>query len=133
MRRVFIFLIAISMAGQDVRFDARSRLVLVSVTVTNAKGRVVDGLEASDFVVLDNGRAQTVVVDTIATGVAPIALVVAVQSSGISGAVLDKVRKIGSMIQPLVTGDRGCAAVVSFAERIKWLQECTNDPNAIKR
>ena len=44
---------------------------------------------------------------------------------------LEKVRKIGSMIQPLVTGDRGCAALVSFAERVTWLQECTNDPNAI--
>jgi VWFA-related protein len=37
------------------------------------------------------------------------------------------------MIQPLVTGERGCAGLVSFAERITWLQECTNDPDAIQR
>jgi len=70
-------------------------------------------------------------VDTFGTGVAPIALVVAVQSSGISSAALAKVRKIGAMIQPLITGERGCAAVVAFAERVQWLQECTNDPEAI--
>ena len=43
--------------------------------------------------------------------VAPIALVVAVQSSGISAAALAKVQKIGAMIQPLITGDRGRASL----------------------
>jgi len=125
-----ILALGFSIAAQDVRFDVRSRLVLVPVTVTT-KGHGVDGLEAADFELLDNGRAQKIVVDTIATGVAPIALVIAVQSSGISEPVLEKVRKIGSMIQPLVTGERGCAAVVSFDERINWLQECTGDPDLI--
>jgi VWFA-related protein len=37
------------------------------------------------------------------------------------------------MIQPLITGDRGCAAVVSFADRISWLQDCTKDPDALER
>ena len=133
MRCAVILASALSLAAQDSRFDVRSRLVLVPVTVTDAKGRLVDGLEASDFRVLDNGRAQKTVVDTISTGVAPIALVIAVQSSGISVAVLEKVRKIGVMIQPLITGERGCAALVSFAERVTWLQDCTNDPEALSR
>jgi hypothetical protein len=40
--------------------------------------------------------------------------VIAIQSSGISQPVLAKVRKVGGMIQPLVTGERGyvgCLAV----------------------
>jgi VWFA-related protein len=37
------------------------------------------------------------------------------------------------MIQPLVMGERGCAAVVSFADRVVWLQECTSDPDALVR
>jgi VWFA-related protein len=133
MRRVFGLLIATCMAGQEPRFDVQSRLVLAPVTVNDSHGRPVDNLEARDFVVLDNGRRREVSVDTFATGVAPIALVVAVQSSGISRAVLAKVVKIGAMIQPLVTGERGCAALVSFAEHIDWLQECTNNPDAIGR
>jgi VWFA-related protein len=107
--------------------------VLVPVTVTDPKGRSIDGLESSDFLLLDNRQPQKVTVDAIDTGVAPIALVVAVQSSGISVAVLEKVRKIGPMIQPLITGERGCAGVVSFAERVAWLQDCTKDSNALAR
>ena len=133
MRYAPVLALAVSLAAQDTRFDVQSRLVLVPVTVTDAKGRSVDGLEAQDFVVLDNGRPQTAVVDSIATGVAPIALVVAVQSSGISAAVLAKAVKIGAMIQPLITGERGCAALVSFDERIQWRQDCTSDPAALVR
>lgn len=106
-------------------------MVLVPATVTDSKGIPVDGLESKDFVVLDSRKPQAISVDTMATGVAPIALIVAIQASGISRAVLEKVRKIGSMIQPLVTGDRGCAGVVAFSERIVWLQECTNDGEAL--
>ena len=71
--------------------------------------------------------------DTLDTGVAPIALVVAVQDSGISTAVVEKVRKIGAMIQPVVTGERGCAGLVSFAASVAWLQECTPDADELGR
>jgi VWFA-related protein len=125
--------LAVSLFAQEPRFDVRTRLVQVPVTVTDAQGRFVASLESSDFILLDNGRPQHVVVDSIGTGVAPIALVVAVQSSGISAAVLDKINKIGGMIQPLIIGERGCASVVSFAEHLTWLQECTNSPGAIEK
>jgi VWFA-related protein len=122
-----------SLAAQESRFDVRSRLVIVPVTVTDVKGRSIDGLEASDFLLFDNGLPQKVNVDTMDTGVAPVALIIAVQSSGISAAVLEKVQKIGAMIQPLITGDRGCAGLVSFDERVRWLQDCTTDPDALDR
>lgn len=122
-----------ALAAQDPNFDVQTRLVLVPVTVRDGKGHPVDGLQASDFVLLDQGRRQKILVDTIGTGVSPIALVIAVQSSGISAPVLDKVRKISSMVQPLLTGARGCAALVAFSERINWLSECTSDANALER
>lgn len=133
MRYAVILAFVLPLAAQDSRFNARSHLVLVPVTVTDANGRSVDGLEAADFLLLDDQRPRKVTVDTIATGVAPIALVIAVQSSGISSAVLEKVRKIGAMIQPIVTGERGCAGLVSFAESVTWLQACTKDPDALQR
>jgi VWFA-related protein len=37
------------------------------------------------------------------------------------------------MIQPLITGEGGCAALVSFAERVEWLQDCTSDADALDR
>ncbi len=115
MRAAVLLVCAASLAGQESRFDVRSRLVLVPVTITDPKGRFVAGLESPDFQLLDDGRLQPVAVDTIDTGVAPIALVIAIQSSGISAPVLEKTRKIASMIQPLVTGERGCAGVMTFA------------------
>jgi VWFA-related protein len=133
MKCALSLVFAFTLSAQFPRYDVQSRLVQVPVTVTDAHGRSIDGLEAPDFVLLDEGRPQKASVDTFATGVAPIALVVAVQSSGISAAVLDKVHKIGAMIQPLITGERGCAAVVSFAERVEWRQECTADQDALTR
>lgn len=133
MRVALTPLLCLALAAQDASFQSQSRLVLVPVTVTDAKGRTVDGLEARDFLMLDNGRPQATVVDTFVTGVAPVALAIAVQSSGISAAALAKIRKIGAMIQPLLTGERGCAALLSFDARIRWLQECTSDPEAITR
>jgi VWFA-related protein len=132
-RAIVVFAAALSLAAQDSRFDVRSRLVVVPVSVVDLKGHSVDGLEAADFLLFDNGRRQNVAVDTIDTGVAPIALIVAVQASGISTAALEKVRKIGSMIQPVVTGERGCAGLVSFADRVTWLQECTKDADTLGR
>lgn len=93
-----------------------------------AGGRTVDGLEASDFVVLDEGRPQKFAVETIDTGVAPIALVVAVETAGISRAAVDSIRRVGAMIQPMVTGERGCAGLVTFDSRIEWVEECAKDP-----
>jgi VWFA-related protein len=125
--------LAASLTAQEPRFGVRSRLVIVPVTVTNLKGRPIDGLEALDFLLFDNGQPQKPTFDTMDTGVAPIALVIAVQSSGISAAVLEKVHKIEAMIEPLITGERGCAGVVSFAERVTWLLDCTKDPDALER
>ena len=131
MTRHLALILAVTAAAQEPQFDVESRLVLVPVTVTDATGRTVDGLAPSEFAVLDNGREQKVDVDTFATGVAPVALVVAVQSSGISAAVLLKVQKIGTMIRPLVVGERGSAALVSFDDHVKWIQEFTNDEDAL--
>ena len=134
MRRVWWLAVAFAVAAQDPpKFDVQSRLVLVPATVTDAKGRSVNDLEPVDFIVLDNGRPQKATVDSIATGVAPIALVVPIQASGISKAALEKVRKVGAMIEPFVTGDRGCAAVLSFSERVDWIQHCTNAEGLISR
>jgi hypothetical protein len=87
---ILLGLSTLLIAQQPPRFEARSPLVVVPVSVTYATGRLVSDLEASDFLVFDSGRAQKATVDTIDTGVAPIALVVAVQSSGISAAVIER-------------------------------------------
>lgn len=122
-----------ALAAQQAPFATQSRLVLVPVTVSDPRGRSIDGLDADAFTLYDNGQRRDVTVDTIGTGVAPLALVVAVQAAGISQPVLDKVAKIGAMVQPLLTGERGCAALLTFSDDLRWLSECTRDANQITR
>jgi VWFA-related protein len=110
---------------------SESRLVMVPVAVLDANSAYVADLGAADFELLDDGTPRTVRVDTPDTGVAPISLIVAVQRAAISAAVLAKVRKVGAMIQPLITGERGEAAVIAFDEDLHLVQEFTSDPAAI--
>jgi VWFA-related protein len=132
MRYAFVLSSAILLA-QDPKFGVQSRLVMVPVTVTDEKGRSINDLGVSDFLIYDNGAVQRGIVDSFTTGVAPVALVIAVQSSGISAPALAKVQKIGAMIQPLISGERGCAALVTFDETVRWRQDCTNHPDALGR
>ena len=45
--------------------------------------------------------------------------------------ILPQIRKIGDMIEPIVIGDQGEAAVVAFDSRIRTMQEFTSDPAKI--
>jgi VWFA-related protein len=131
VRSVLLFALSAALVAQDTRFTARTRLVIVPVNVTDASGAAVPALEAADFTVLDEGRPQKFSVESIDTGVAPIALVVAVETAGISRAAVENIRRVGAMIQPLVTGERGCAGLLAFAGRLDWVEECTKDPDAL--
>lgn len=77
---VFVF----AAAGQ---FRSTSRLVIAPVTVTDSAGHFVDGLSGDDLVLYDNNVAQKIQMDWTTY---PIDLVVAVQTSANSGAVIDK-------------------------------------------
>jgi VWFA-related protein len=123
MRALLPFLLTAVLLGQQPGFRTQTRLVLVPAVI---EGDLAN-LDADRFTVLDNGVPQLFTMDTFGTGVAPIALVVAVQNSGLSAGALAKVKKIGAMIQPLILGERGCAALVTFSETVRWDQECTQN------
>jgi VWFA-related protein len=130
-RAAALLLAVLSVSAQQQTFRVQSKVVQVPVVVTDKEGRNIDGLRARDFTVLDNGLPQEVTLDDFAAGLPPISLVVAVQSSQISQLALADVRRIGAMIQPLVTGQRGEVAVVAFDRDIKWLQDFTRSDNRI--
>jgi VWFA-related protein len=118
--------------SQDQAFRVETLVVQVPVTVTDARGRNVEGLTARDFTVLDDSLPREITLDTFGAGAAPISLTIVVQSSGISAAALAKIHRIGGMIQPLVIGRRGEAAVVTFDAEIRWPRDFTSDPEAIR-
>jgi VWFA-related protein len=118
------------MAQEPIRTNVP--LVLVPVTVTDAKGKTIDGLQAEDFILKDDDAPQKQIrLDTSDTVLAPIALVVAIQASGISQPALEKIRKVGSLIQPLVGGNRSSAAILAYDAEVRTLQDFTRDGDKI--
>lgn len=132
-RLICVCLLAGPVSTAQETFGVETRVVQASVTVTDAAGRPVLDLRPEEFLLLENGKPRKITVDTFETGMAPIALVLAVQSSGISVPALEKIERIGGMIQPLVVGATGCAAVVSFADTVRWEQKCTGDSGEVSR
>ncbi|MGO9240376.1 MAG: VWA domain-containing protein [Bryobacteraceae bacterium] len=133
MRILIVSALAWAMlSAQEPTFRANVPVVLVPVTVTDNKGRFVDGLTAADFALLEDGRPKEFRMDAADAVVAPLAIVIAVQTDDLSATANLKVRKVGSLIQPLITGDRGRAAVLGYGDAPVVLTDFTRDPNLIE-
>jgi VWFA-related protein len=131
VRRCPILLLLCLAPAQEPTIRTRVALVVAPTTVTDRSGKFIDGLQASDFLVLDNGKPREIRMDTSDVALTPVSLVVAIQANKPASAALAKLRKTGSMIDHLITGDRGETAVVRFSDEIKLLQDFTRDSNLI--
>lgn len=129
MRLVFLAG-AMCLCAQDPVIRTTVPLILVPATVTDRQGKTIDGLTEPDFEVLDNGKPMK---HSLETTNQPIALVVAVQTSAIAGPALAKVQKIGSMFEPLVVGEGGMAAIVTYSDRIRIWQDFTHSADEFTR
>jgi VWFA-related protein len=118
----------------DETIKATVNVVLAPVTVLDRRGDYVSGLQPQDFRLQDNGKEQNIQVDV---AFQPISLVIAVQANDHVEGMLPKIAKIGAMIQPLVIGEQGEAAVMAFDHRFRTMQDFTSDStkveNALKK
>jgi VWFA-related protein len=128
-----IAMLTTHMRGQQPTIRTTVPLVTFPVSVADRHGRAIYDLDRSDFVVLDDGKPRRVRVNIADSGLAPIALVTLIQTSDISLSALAKIRKVGAMIPEAVVGANGEAAVVSFDDHVKVVQEFTADADAISR
>jgi len=110
------------------QFKSTVPLVLAPTTITDSDGNNVDGLTESDLILYDNNVPQTIHLDWMAY---PIDLVVAVQTSSNSGAVIDKLGGSGILLTQLLAADAGDTAVISFSDEVKVHQDFTNDPDRV--
>ena len=110
------------------QFKSTVPLVLAPTTVTDSKGHYVDGLTTDDLILYDNNVPQTIQMDWMTY---PIDLVVAVQTSANSGAVIDKLGGSGILFTQLLAADAGETAVISFSDGVKVHQEFTSNPDSV--
>ena len=102
--------------------------MVAPATITDSKGRYVDGLTAEDLTLYDNSVPQAIQMDWM---MYPISLVVAVETSVNSGAVIDKLGGSGILLTQLLAADAGETAVISFSDRVKVHQEFTVNPDSV--
>jgi VWFA-related protein len=108
----------------ETTFTQTVDVVVAPVTVVDRNGDNVDGLRPDQFHLFDNNKEQDIHVDV---AFQPISLVIAVQANDRVETILPQVQKIGGMIQNVVIGDQGEAAVVAFDSRIRTMQDFTSD------
>ena len=123
-------LLGIVLHAQQPTFRTSVPVVITPVSVTDKDGHPIDGLLERDFLLFDNGEPRKIEGDII---IEPIALVIAVQTSATSAAALTKVRAVGSLIEPLITGQRGAAAVLTFDDHLRLVQAFTRDADLLSK
>ncbi len=104
------------------------RAVQAPVTVLDADGSVVNGLNALDFRLYDNGKEQKIFEDVEEH---PISLVVAIQANREMEKILPQIRKTASLFDNLIAGQDGEIAVIAFDHRIQTLTNFTSDPDQL--
>ncbi len=112
------------------QLKVRVTLVNMPVTVRNAKGEMVNDLDAKDFRVTDNGVEQKITHFDL--GGDPVSVVILIETSSRIDPILPEMRKTGILFTQTVVGPEGEAAVVGFNDAVDKLQDFTSDGNAIE-
>jgi len=107
------------------KIRVQSLLVTAPVTVLNSAGEFVYDLEENEFEVLDNGVPQRL--ERFEVMGRPLAVVVLVQTDDTVAPLLPHVRSLAPVFSSLVLGPQGKAAVVSYDDRVRVLQDFSND------
>ena len=105
-------------------------LVNMPVTVRNAKGDMVNDLDAKDFRITDNGVEQKI--SHFDLGGDPLSLVILIETSSRIEPLMPGMRKTGILFTQTVMGPEGEAAVVGFNDAVDKLQDFTSDGDTIE-
>ena len=79
--------------------------------VYDRDGNTISGLRPDQFRLFDNGKEQNIQVDVSFT---PISLVICLQANSHVQQFMPQLRKLGNLVKPLLIGDQGEAAVISY-------------------
>ncbi len=108
--------------SQETTFHSQSNVVVIPALVESAKGQIVYGLAAKDFIVEDDGVEQAVHLDEAAEG-SSVALVVAIQRGRRANYEFPRIRGLSAMLDPLVAEGHGRVAIVEFDSEVRLMQD----------
>lgn len=106
------------------------KFVVAPTTVTTDDGVFVTDIQPHEFRLLDNGKEQRLRVDV---AFQPLDIVVCVQANNTVEPVLEKIKQIAPLLENLVLGEKGNAAILAFDHRINVLQDFTADGDLMKK
>ncbi len=110
--------------GDRFQFRAAVQAINLSVVVTDKKGRFIPGLDASDFVVLEDGARQEV--DFFTAEVTPVTLLILLDASTSIRPSVDGIKEAASnFVSKLWDGDK--AIIADFNERIRFSSHFSDD------
>jgi VWFA-related protein len=108
-----------ALAQESTAIRVPVRLVTVPTLVLSSRGRIIAGLGVSDFALFDNGHREAITVDSVNT---PVSVAVVVQTSRDVRQYTTFISRVGSVIDALLVGERGHAAVVAYGDDIATLK-----------
>jgi VWFA-related protein len=114
----------------ETTLHSQSNLVLVPTLVKDAKGHVLYGLQAKDFVIEDDGVKQKVQLDQAAEFEA-VSLVLAIQRGRRASYEFARMQGLSSMLEPLFSQEKTEVAIVEFDGEVELVRDFTNDSSSI--
>ena len=121
----------IQQAPPQTKIVTQVSLVNTPATVRDARGQMVDTLDAKDFQVTDNGDPQKITHFDL--GGDPLSLVFLVETSSRVAPLLPQLNKTGIVLTETVMGPNGEAAVVGFNDSVDKLQDFTTSHDAVEK
>ncbi len=104
--------------------------IVVPVTVRRPGGSPVGGIRSQQFRLFDMGKLQDIRVDA---DYLPVSLVMVVQANSRAEGAVERVKKTPALIQSLIIGEQGEAAVLAFDHRKQVKCDFTNDYEKLKK
>jgi VWFA-related protein len=117
---------------QEPTFRARTNVVTVPVLVRDEHGQAVYGLQASDFLVQDDGVTQPVRLDEAAES-EPISLVIALQTGRRAFREFPRMKGLPAMLQPIFAQPESRVALVEFDGGVNLAQSFSQESAGITR
>jgi VWFA-related protein len=111
---------------QEPTFNAQSNVVLVPTLVRDANGNAVYGLQATDFVIEDDGVEQKPYLDKAAEA-DPVSLMVAIQCGRRARREFDRMRGLPAMLEPVLSQPDTETALVFFDSKLNLVRDFTHN------